>query len=664
MVAHDGRSPPGRQCHCACPRFRVVRSCGLVSEKGEETGTKPFEREPNLYFDPNEICVVFEPEDSDNPADTYDHVANVLNRWLQGSAATFFEEFRFSPFERLIAPSQEMLPGLLRRRSNVSPPESKEAPPFTPLPQPEYGKRTERRPMVLGVYQVRAERLTFAPDARDPQYLEYWQSVEGEASATLGLVNLLYLALRKGAIEGPIIAVTPNWLCSASHISPSPGSKPEPIPWTEQSVRGWTFQFPNLVLDAAVRCAKDRPQGEVMVAILDTRPSPDEIDKARGKNRLLDSLVHSTPLLLSDDIPPSFSQDHFKRLGEISPNRGGPTYEKQQFRDHGLFIAGIIHDIAPRAELRLVRTIGGYGVSALQDLAEGLRRVSEIFNEKQEAAKEEQRPAPRLIVNLSLGLTIPPGSDLIDEWLIGAIEQLGGEPEAVQHLADVMETIAARPAHEISFEQRLAGLINSPRGSTVAGIDLRELQDYLINVRQSAAEIFAWIEAHPEVLVIAAAGNDRRPHQIPEPRYPASDEQVMGVAAINRRIPPHPTNYTNRGDTGIIDDGVAIWGGDAVPAGDGYSLANITLLGPDRTDAIKGIYSAEEVLGVANDSGWVYWSGTSFATPIVTGIAAALWAGAPGATAQTIKAAIRQQATQPANSLAVSAIIARQVPIV
>jgi hypothetical protein len=84
------------------------------------TGTKPFEREPNLYFDPNEICVVFEPEDSDNPADTYDHVANVLNRWLQGSAATFFEEFRFSPFERLIAPSQEMLPGLLRRRSNVS----------------------------------------------------------------------------------------------------------------------------------------------------------------------------------------------------------------------------------------------------------------------------------------------------------------------------------------------------------------------------------------------------------------------------------------------------------------------------------------------------------------------------------------------------------------
>jgi subtilisin family serine protease len=46
-----------------------------------------------------------------------------------------------------------------------------------------------------------------------------------------------------------------------------------------------------------------------------------------------------------------------------------------------------------------------------------------------------------------------------------------------------------------------------------------------------------------------------------------------------------------------------------------------------------------------NTTGWAYWAGTSFATPIVSGIAASVWSSDPGAGPREVLETVRQFAT-------------------
>jgi subtilisin family serine protease len=118
-------------------------------------------------------------------------------------------------------------------------------------------------------------------------------------------------------------------------------------------------------------------------------------------------------------------------------------------------------------------------------------------------------------------------------------------------------------------------------------------------------------------LVIAAAGNDSR---IPvetnkarmEPRLPARFDTVLGVAATTSN-PRQPARYSNVGDEGELGDHVATFGGNSSDA-----------LEPE--DGVIGIYSGEFPDGRPNETGWAFWSGTSFATGIMSGIAANFWA--------------------------------------
>ena len=46
-------------------------------------------------------------------------------------------------------------------------------------------------------------------------------------------------------------------------------------------------------------------------------------------------------------------------------------------------------------------------------------------------------------------------------------------------------------------------------------------------------------------------------------------------------------------------------------------------------DAVRGLYSAAELAAGKNETGWALWAGTSFAAPVITGLAADLWAEHP-----------------------------------
>ena len=91
-----------------------------------------------------------------------------------------------------------------------------------------------------------------------------------------------------------------------------------------------------------------------------------------------------------------------------------------------------------------------------------------------------------------------------------------------------------------------------------------------------------------------------------------------------------PAHYSNKGDFVVLGNGVATFGGDAVPGG------SAELPGP--TDPMIGLFTADVFpLRVPPDpptpnaTSWARWAGTSFATPLISGLAAAIWASEAGA---------------------------------
>jgi subtilisin family serine protease len=93
---------------------------------------------------------------------------------------------------------------------------------------------------------------------------------------------------------------------------------------------------------------------------------------------------------------------------------------------------------------------------------------------------------------------------------------------------------------------------------------------------------------------------------------PARFDTVLGVAATTSD-PRQPARYSNVGDEQELGDHVATFGGNSSDA-----------LEPE--DGVIGIYSGEFPDHRPNETGWAFWSGTSFATAIVSGIAANFWA--------------------------------------
>jgi subtilisin family serine protease len=157
-------------------------------------------------------------------------------------------------------------------------------------------------------------------------------------------------------------------------------------------------------------------------------------------------------------------------------------------------------------------------------------------------------------------------------------------------------------------------------------VDIARTVDF---AHRSLAETIAWLTAQG-VLVVAAAGNDAvgGPGR-PEPRIPARYDEVLAVAAVQRDS-FEPSGFSNRGDVAIMGNGVAVFGGDARPAAsspDGNPADDPWI----TVDGVVGAFSAASLPfgGGANRSGWAAWAGTSFATPIVAGVAAAVLSREP-----------------------------------
>jgi subtilisin family serine protease len=242
--------------------------------------------------------------------------------------------------------------------------------------------------------------------------------------------------------------------------------------------------------------------------------------------------------------------------------------------DHGLFVAGIIRDIAPACEIRLVRMLNDYGGGTAQHLIAGLQYVDSL-------ARTESRP---IVVNISAAGKVPHLPDL------NALYKAAGLPNPYLVPGDDAATVtrATLPLLEI-----IADLSVAPRDHSL--------------------------------IFVAAAGNDCKDSDArPNPDPPALFDQTIGVAALGSRLQPAP--YSNKGDDeSAVKNGIATFGGMfSSPA-------------PDRpVDAVRGLFISTPVpvalhsnLPSANTNGWARWIGTSFATPVIAGLVARMLAQHP-----------------------------------
>jgi hypothetical protein len=431
------------------------------------------------------------------------------------------------------------------------------------------------------------------------------------ATVVRRLVNLLnlYLGGPRGEDIFQIQAASPNWfvVAASAQTCGGPGGKPEAAPAGD-----WRLHFADPALEHLREDAAGGPLHPV-VAVLDTWPVSVDPLVFPGNWLLQDvaSHVHLEP------VPPlsvpSTSGASTVLDWYVPPGSSVPALEFG-VSDHGLFVAGIVRDLAPAAEVHIYRVLDDCGVGDTLALSSVLERLP-----RELVGVPGHRP---LVVNLSLVVDIPPEIRLFERWY-----------QADRSRYSEKQYRAAWQALDMLAEP------------ITASID---------SVVQQGA------------LVVGAAGNDAVPRtkggpiERTLPRWPAQDPNVLAVAAVQRS--GRAASYTNWATKAPGDPtGVAVFGGEGdfldgwhgppptptavpfLPAGV-YGPRFVPLAGAGGSEGIVGLSVAKVPTLVSctnptatpppppstNTAGWVHWAGTSFATPIVSALAANRWATAPG----------------------------------
>ncbi len=408
---------------------------------------------------------------------------------------------------------------------------------------------------------------------------------QDEINELLSLIFLLDGRLVKSSNES-LQVVSPNWLTSGSIESPGgtggPGGRPSPYKGESDNTE-YKFHFSKSFLQQYSKYLETECDGDVVVAILDTVPYPKSWrDNNNSASELSEEgewdYIYDEWVTQRKEDPHSLIRTLLEPGNERLTIHPDPRVlderiEKLKFidhdyemHDHGLFVAGIINSLAPHAELHLFQVLNRYGVGNLEIIGETLAKVFSQFEDN------------HLVVNLSLNYSIP-------------LEKAHTKQDKTHTklgwplLADISGGELLKPEH--------AAWLN--RATKPA-----ELMCDMFYDRKSG--------------IIAAAGNDWDDQEPgsprPKARYPAAFDHVVGVGALTRGskgMLGKAANYSNLADR---------------PPKNGIT----TLGGEEGTgNGILGTYIGKFPDGSPNNNGWAWWSGTSFATPIISGLVAAVF---------------------------------------
>jgi subtilisin family serine protease len=388
-----------------------------------------------------------------------------------------------------------------------------------------------------------------------------------------------------------LVSAMPNWLITAAPIfyadgGPALPPRPAPaldLPTSGNAPVGWRVSF----VDAGTALDRNGAQ-EVVVALLDTAHHPDHLYTAASRpelrrNWLLQQLA--TNLKSGNG---SFEIE-YNRYPVTNDVRTGRDFQNDagyySMPDHGLFVAGLIRDIAPNARIRLIRILNDSGGGDLYNLFAALTDLEQEL---------DSRSISKLVINLSL---------------------------------TIMPDIRRLPY--VWFEHR-----QWPSSQLMGAIRI------LTHIEEGLRLLFESLYAQG-ALVVAAAGNDsflaNKQGLLPRPpRAPARYETTLSVTAVNSRFVP--SIFANAANLPPLNTGVATFGGDGFGSIDANGLP----------DAVRGIYISPTFPGgEQNAAGWADWSGSSFATSIISAYAAHLLAqGLPAAQVITHIAAGQERRSE------------------
>ncbi len=472
----------------------------------------------------------------------------------------------------------------------------------------------------------------------------YGKHNKDETDHTVDVVNLINTTPSISGSQGEQIklpAASPNWFGGGTQdvIHGCPATPPMPVAAGDPCIASGYCHISFLDFKHHLQELTDdiqNRQGEgVRVFVLDTMPTPEQIrDASRlanpvddvARNRLLqdmatgmqDATVFNDESSLNAE-PPAINVYYQDLPDKVvckpavpdchEPPRTGKDLYKQligfKAPDHGLFVAGIIRDLAPGAKIECVRVLNDYGVGDFVTLMQALEAIH---------------------TRMSCG--------------------------------DLMNTPTV-----ISLS-----LVISPDKMTLAGLGFKT-QDYVQTEKALREGLHHAIKSvvNRGAVVVAAAGNDSNSIEMPgrqDPRYPAGFAEVVSVAAVTSS--GDAAEYSDRATSAEQPNGIATYGGSvATPVPPPTSRTSPPPIAPEPTDCMTGATNIDALIGVysspnfpklagprppdpnppgeyAGDcqdtyqdtnptlgprSCWAYWLGTSFSTPIISALVARILEG-------------------------------------
>ena len=198
-----------------------------------------------------------------------------------------------------------------------------------------------------------------------------------------------------------VVSAMPNWLVTAAthlHSDGGPAVPPRPAPQVDLAAAdslpvGWHISFGDTGLPFDPRGAED-----VLIAVLDTAQHPDRLMNAAmrpefTRNRLLQRLAED---LRNETGSLEIEYDRYPIISDVST--GHDLYSQAAYYkmpDHGIFVTGVIRDVAPGAHIRLIRILNDYGGGDLYNIYAALTDLE---------VELVSGAIRRLVINLSLNI--------------------------------------------------------------------------------------------------------------------------------------------------------------------------------------------------------------------------------------------------------------------
>ena len=373
----------------------------------------------------------------------------------------------------------------------------------------------------------------------------------------------------------PITLAAPVWLCGGTPdiTQGCPLTPPFPV---EDACSNWHIKLPGLGPHLQARTGNG-----VTIFILYAFPERGIISRAArdagDDNRLLRKVNKTATFDYS-------FMSGVQNLQEMADTKGtfvGKDVYGRHYptllTDHGLFIAGIVRDVAPGARIECIRVLNDLCVGDLKILVGALWRIyNQMLSTNPDTGKEGSLYLKPVVISLSL--VIPTDKE--------------AEQKQINPLAGGFNIIQASLFFALKSLVEQGAIIVASAGNEA---DLRELPDRYRPPALHPAAFGSSIDGIIAVGAVDADGDAASYSCYPGPR---------GIATYGGEIP------------------------NVRPPDPPSSNPSLTV-----SDALRGIYSSVEYPPLSldppaqyyeapNDHAWAYWIGTSFATPIISAVTA------------------------------------------